>query len=103
MANGNGNGNGNGVLLPPWKVIGLAITASLGISGISMTVMSDRISQQADELHKLQAEMNKGERYTESDARRDFGYASQRMERIEARDERCEARMNEHLRRHPAK
>ena len=96
----NGNGNGNGLLMPPWKIIGLAITASIGISGISMTIMSDRISEQAMELHKLQSEMNKGERYTESDARRDFRHANNRMDRIEARDERCEARMNEHVKDH---
>ena len=95
------NGNGNGMPMPPWKVIGLAITASIGISGVSMTVISDRLSEHADEIAELHAQMSKGERYTEADARRDFGYTNARMSRIEASDAECAKRINEHLKKHP--
>ena len=96
----NGNINGNGVPLPAWKVVGLAVTASIGISGLTMNIMSDRISEHANEIAELQAQLAKGERYTEADALRDFGYTNQRMGRIEASDAECSRRINEHIKRH---
>ena len=97
----NGNGNGNGISMPPWKVIGLAITASLGISGISMDLISDRLEEHATEIAYITAQLAKGERYTEADAQRDFQYANQRMNRIETSDAECAKRINEHIRKHP--
>lgn len=92
--------NGNGILMAPWKVIGLAITASIGISGISMTLISDRLSEHAEEIEYIEIQLAKGHRYTEADARRDFGYTNQRMARIETSDAECAKRINEHIRGH---
>ena len=90
MANGD-------KIAPLWKVAGLAATVSIGISGITLSILSDRITEQNIAINALHKEMTKGERYTEKDAERDFGVANARMSRIEARDERCERRMNQHI------
>ena len=93
MANGD-------KIIPLWKVAGLAATISIGVSGIAMSILSDRITAQSKMLGAISIEMNKGERYTEKDAERDFKVANARMSRIEVRDDRCERRMNEHIKSH---
>jgi hypothetical protein len=94
----------DGVFFAPWKVIGLAITASIGISGIAMTLISDRLAEHAAEIAELGVQMNKGARYTEADATRDFRYIENRIVRIESHDERhderCRLRMDEHVKSH---
>ena len=101
MANGNGNNGYKKYEVPPlWKVVGLSATVSLGVSGTAMSILSDRITSQSKMLGAISIEVNKGERYTEKDAERDFRVAYARMSRNEARDERCERRMNEHMKNH---
>ena len=97
----NGNGNGNGLPVPPWKIVGLAVTVALGISGITMTLLSDRLSEHGEEIAELSAQLAKGERYTEADAARDFNNVDKRMDRIEMSDAECARRINDHVKRHP--
>jgi hypothetical protein len=65
MADGTVNG-----VFTSWKTIGIAITASIGISGISMSIMSDRISSQTKMLGGLSdlIEAKTRNSYTEDDA-----------------------------------
>ena len=90
----------DGVFFAPWKVIGLAITASIGISGIAMTLISDRLAEHASEIAEVQAQLNKGARYTEADAQRDFRHVENRIRRTEESDQECSKRLNEHIKAH---
>jgi hypothetical protein len=106
MANGNGysNGNNNG-LFAPWKTIGLSITAAIGITSVGLTLQSERLQEHADEMAQLRADMyaKTDQRYRVRDATRDFKVVNARIDRVEVRDDRCETRMNLHLKGHEAR
>jgi hypothetical protein len=101
MANGNYSGNGNGVFAP-WKTIGLSLTAAIGIASVGLSLQGERLQEHSEELAQLRADMysKTDQRYRVRDAIRDFKASNARMARIEAHDDRCERRMNAHLKDH---
>lgn len=103
--NGNGytNGNGNGgVITPAWKIIGIPITACMGIVGFAGSVMTTMLDENNREIELLRSELSEktDQRYRTVDAERDFRYVEQRLHKVEEHDKNCDRRMNEHIKGH---
>jgi hypothetical protein len=86
--------------LSPGKIVALAITASLAINGVAVTVMNASISRQQAEISDIRKELYKrtDDRYRRREAVTAHKNITDRIHSVEKRDDKIEATIDEHIR-----